>query len=46
MEGKSRVSKLRSQIENVVVKAIRKHNESDRIYNSCSFQMKEIIAIK
>ena len=39
-------NKLRSQIKNVVVRAIIKYNEYDKIYNSCSLQSKQIIAIK
>ena len=46
MEGKSRDNKLRSQIENVVLRAIIKYNECNKIYNSCSIQSKQIIAIK
>ena len=36
---------LRSQIENVVVRAITKYNERNKIYNSCSLQSKQIITI-
>ena len=40
-------NKLRSQIENTVVRAIIKYNEYNKIYNnSCSLQSKEIFAIK
>ena len=40
-------NKLRSQIENIVVRAIIKYNEYNKIYNnSCSLQSKEIFAIK
>ena len=39
-------NKLRSQIKNVVVRAIIKYNERNKIYNSCSLQSKQIIAIK
>ena len=46
MEGKSKDNKLRSQIENVVLSAIIKYNECNKIYNSCSIQSKQIIAIK
>ena len=45
MEGKSRVNKLRSQIKSSVVRAITKY-ERNKIYNSCSLQSKQIIAIK
>ena len=39
-------NKLRSQIKNVVVRAIIKYNERNKIYNSCSLQSKQITAIK
>ena len=39
-------NKLGSQIGNVVVRAITKYNERNKIYNSCSLQSKQIIAIK
>ena len=39
-------NKLRSQIKNIVVRAIIKYNERNKIYNSCSLQSKQIIAIK
>ena len=38
--------KLISQIENVVVRAIIKYNERNKIDNSWSLQSKQIIAIK
>ena len=34
------------QIGNVVVRAIIKYNERNKIYNSCSLQSKQLIAIK
>ena len=39
-------NKLGSQTGNVVVRAIIKYNERNKIYNSCSLQSKQIIAIK
>ena len=39
-------NKLGSQIGNVVVRAIIKYNERNKIYNSYSLQSKQIIAIK
>ena len=39
-------NKLGSQIGNVVVRAITKYSERNKIYNSCSLQSKQIIAIK
>ena len=33
-------------MENIVVRAIIKYNECNKIYNSCSLQSKQIIAIK
>ena len=46
--GKKKQShnKLGSQIGNVVVRAIMKYNKRNKIYNSCFFQSKQIIAIK
>ena len=38
-------NKLRSQIKNIVVRAIIKYNERNKIYNSCSLQAKQIIEI-
>ena len=38
-------NKLRSQIKSSVVRAITKY-ERNKIYNSCSLQSKQIIAIK
>ena len=39
-------NKLRNQIKNVVVRAIIKYNERNKIiYNSCSLQSKQIIPI-
>ena len=46
MERKSSHNKLGSQIGNVVVRAIMKYNKRNKIYNSCFFQSKQIIAIK
>ena len=46
MERKSSHNKLGSQIRNVVVRAIMKYNKHNKIYNSCFFQSKQIIAIK
>ena len=46
MEGKSSHNKFKSQIENVIVRATIKYNEHNEIYNGCSFQSKQIIAIK
>ena len=47
MEEESRVTiKFRIQIENVVVRALKKHNQRNKIYSSCSLQSKQIIAIK
>ena len=47
MEEESRVTiKFRIQIENVVVRALKKHIQRNKIYNSCSLQSKQIIAIK
>ena len=34
------------QIGNVAVRAIIKYNERNKIYNSCSLQSKQLIAIK
>ena len=39
-------NKLGSQIGNVAVGAIIKYNERNKIYNSCSLQSKQIIALK
>ena len=39
-------NKLRNQIKSVVVRAIIKYNERNKIYNSCFLQSKQIIAIK
>ena len=40
--GKKKYShnKSRSQSENVIVRAITKYNERDKIYNSCSLESK------
>ena len=39
-------NKLRSEIKNTVVSAIIKYNEHNKIYNSCSLQLKQVIVIK
>ena len=39
-------NKLVRQIRNVVVRAIIKYYERNKIYNSCSLQSKQLIAIK
>ena len=39
-------NKLRSKIKNTVVSAIIKYNEHNKIYNSCSLQLKQVIVIK
>ena len=35
-------NKLRSEIKNTVVSAIIKYNEHNKIYNSCSLQLKQV----
>ena len=39
-------NKLRSEIKNTVVSAIIKYNEHNKIYNSCSLHLKQVIVIK
>ena len=39
-------NKLRSEIKNTVVSAIIKYNEHNKIYNSCSLQLKQVTVIK
>ena len=39
---KQRQSKLKSQIENIAVRAIIKYDERNKIYNSCSLQAKQL----
>ena len=43
---KQNQNKLRSQIENIVVKAIMKYNEHGKISNSCFLKLKQIIVLK
>ena len=43
---KQSLNKLGGQIGDVAVRAIIKYNERNKIYNSCSLQSKQIIAIK